>query len=38
MGQMDRGNGISNLIMDNFLEKVKDDDLKKNFMCLYSSN
>ena len=38
MGQMARGNGISNLIMDNFLEKVKDDDLKKNFMCLYSSN
>ena len=38
MEQMARGNGISNVIMDNFLEKKKDDDLKKNFMGLYSSN
>ena len=38
MEQMARGNGISNVIMNNFLEKEKDDDLKKNFMGLYSSN
>ena len=38
MEQMARGNGISNLDMDNFLENEKDDDLKKNFMGLHSSN
>ena len=38
MEQMARGNGISNLDMDNFLENEKDDDLKNHFMGLHSSN
>ena len=32
------GNGISNVDIENFFENEKNDDLKKNFMGVYSSN
>ena len=35
---MASGNGISNVDIENFFENEKNDDLKKNFMGVYSSN
>ena len=35
---MASGNGISNADVENFFENEKNDDLKKNFMGVYSSN
>ena len=35
---MASGNGISNVDIENFFENEKNDDLKKNFMAVYSSN
>ena len=35
---MASGNGISNADIENFFENEKNDDLKKNFMGVYSSN
>ena len=32
------GNGISNVDIENFFENEKSDDVKKNFMGVYSSN
>ena len=35
---MGSGNRISNVDIENFFEYEKNDDLKKNFMGVYSSN
>ena len=36
--KMVRGNGISNIDIETFFENKTNDDLKKNFMGVYSSN
>ena len=38
MAKMVRGNGISNLDVEKFFENETNDDSKKNFMGIYSSN
>ena len=38
MEQIASGNGISNVDIENVFENEKNDDLKKNFMDVFSSN